>query len=374
MSGAAPRIWSRIFVASRPAGAKNPSHLENEPKGCGKMSGKRLTLAHGGGGFRTERLLREIVFPIVSPGNAGSMDDSAILALPQIDRVAFTTDSFTIAPLFFPGGDIGRLAVAGTVNDLAVAGAKPLWMSLALVLEEGLEIETLQAICKSVRATADEAGVEIVTGDTKVVERGKCDGCYINTSGIGRLLCDPPPSLSRARPGDALIVTGTLGDHGAAVVAARESLALDSPVQSDVAPLAPMLNPLVERFGEAVHTLKDPTRGGLAMACHEIAEASGVAIELDEAALPVGRDVQAICDLLGFDVLEVANEGKAVVVCEAEAAGEIVRFLERFEQGRNAAVCGRIVESDQPFVVLKTRIGGERLVAKPAGEILPRIC
>lgn len=333
-----------------------------------------ITLAHGGGGFRTERLLREIVFPILRPEKSQIMDDSAILAAQNDARLAFTTDSFIVAPLFFPGGDIGRLAVAGTVNDLAVVGAKPLWMSLGLVLEEGLEIEALKAICQSIRATAEEAGVEIVTGDTKVVERGKGDGCYINTSGIGRLLCEPPPSLAGAQPGDALILTGTLGDHGAAVIARRESLALDSSVQSDVAPLGPMLNALVERFGPAIHTLKDPTRGGMAMACHDIAEAASVQIELDEAAIPVRRDVAAICDLLGFDVLEVANEGKAVVICKAEAAEAVVEFLAGFDYGKRAAIVGRVVASDRPLVVLRTRIGGERLVAKPAGEILPRIC
>jgi hydrogenase expression/formation protein HypE len=338
------------------------------------MSFTRLTLAHGGGGFRTERLLREVIFPIIRPGKPSAMDDSAILANELGGRLAFTTDSFIVAPLFFPGGDIGRLAVAGTVNDLSVAGARPLWMSLGLVLEEGLEIETLKAVCQSIRATADEAEVEIVTGDTKVVERGKGDGCYINTSGIGRVLCEPPPSLARARSGDIVIVSGTLGDHGAAVIARRESLALDSPVRSDVAPLGKMLNALVEKFGPAIHTLKDPTRGGMAMACHDIAEASAVEIDLDEAAIPVRRDVAGICDLLGFDVLEVANEGKAVMVCEAAVAQAVLECLRGFEIGRHAAIAGRVKASDHPLVVLRTRIGGERLVAKPAGEILPRIC
>ncbi len=338
------------------------------------MSFSSLTLAHGGGGFRTERLLREIIFPGVRPGQPATMDDSAILPDTSGARLAFTTDSFIVSPLFFPGGDIGRLAVAGTVNDLAVVGAKPLYLSLGLILEEGLGVETLKAICESIRAAADEAGVEVVTGDTKVVERGKGDGCYINTAGIGQLLADPPPLLSRARPGDAVIVTGTLGDHGAAVMARRESLALDSPVRSDTAPLSRMLNALVERFGPAIHALKDPTRGGLAMACHEIAEASAVQIELDEAALRVRPEVQGICDLLGLDILEVANEGKAVVICEAAAARAVVEFLGGFDYGRQASLAGRVVESDQPLVVLKTRIGGERLVAKPAGEILPRIC
>jgi len=338
------------------------------------MSFTNLTLAHGGGGFRTERLLRDVVFPILRPGKATAMDDSAILTADAVGRLAFTTDSFIVAPLFFPGGDIGRLAVAGTVNDLAVVGAKPLWFSLGLILEEGLSLETLKAICESIRATAEEAGVEIVTGDTKVVERGKGDGCYINTAGIGRLLLEPPPSLAGARPGDAVILTGSLGDHGAAVVARRESLALDSPVRSDVAPLGKVLNALVERFGAAIHSLKDPTRGGLSMACHDIAEASGVQIELDEAGIPVRRDVQGICDLLGFDILEVANEGKAVAVCESAVAKAVVEFLSGLELGKHAAIIGRVVESADPLVILRTRIGGERMVAKPAGEILPRIC
>jgi len=353
------------------------------------MTTSRLTLAHGGGGFQTERLLRDVIFPILSPDGPHAMDDSAVVDLfatrPDADgRLAFTTDSFIVSPLFFPGGDIGRLAVAGTVNDLAVVGAKPLWMSVGFILEEGLEIETLQSICRSIRATAEEAGVQIVTGDTKVVERGKGDGCYINTSGIGRLLCDPGPSLGRARAGDAVIITGTIGDHGAAVVAQRESLALESSLESDVAPLGAMLNGLVERCGDAIHVLKDPTRGGLAMACHEIAGASNVRIELDEVALPVRSEVRAICELLGFDVLEVANEGKAVVVCAVEAAGAVVGHLRDTERGCCAVVCGRVEQvgdtrrvsicPDHPVVVLRTRAGGERLVAKPAGEILPRIC
>jgi len=335
----------------------------------------RLMLAQGGGGFQTERLLREVIFPILLPGRGVTMDDSAVLAAAESGgRLAFTTDSFIVAPLVFPGGDIGRLAVAGTVNDLATVGAQPLWMSLGLILEEGLEVEVLRAICQSIRATADEAGVAIVTGDTKVVERGKGDGCYINTSGIGRVLIDPAPSLARAQAGDAVIVSGPIGDHGAAVVAQRESLALESPVRSDVAPLAGMLNALVRAFGPAIHALKDPTRGGVSMACHEIAEASGVQLTLDEAALPVRRGVQAICDMLGFDPLEVANEGKAIVVCEADAAGRVVECLAHTARGRHAAVCGRVAASDRPLVVLRTRVGGERLVAKPSGEILPRIC
>lgn len=342
------------------------------------MTFAHLTLAHGGGGFQTERLLREIIFPILGPGRAMAMDDSAVLdvagRLAETDRLAFTTDSFIVTPLFFPGGDIGRLAVAGTVNDLAVVGAKPLWISLGLVLEEGLEIETLKSICRSIRATAGEAGVEIVTGDTKVVERGKGDGCYINTAGIGRVLCEPAPSLARAQPGDAVILTGTLGDHGAAVVAQRESLAIETSLESDVAPLGAMLNELVERCGEAIHVLKDPTRGGLAMACHEIAEASTVQIEIDEATIPVNPGVRGICELLGFDVLEVANEGKAVIVCRADAAETAIELLRRHAWGPRAVICGRVTASDRPLVVLKTRAGGERLVAKPAGEILPRIC
>jgi len=338
------------------------------------MAFSYVTLAHGGGGFQTERLLGEVVFPIVMAEEDATMDDSVILDEQPGGRLAFTTDSFIVAPLFFPGGDIGRLAVAGTVNDLAVVGAMPLWISLSLILEEGLEIEQLKAICRSIRATADEARVKIVTGDTKVVERGKGDGCYINTAGIGRVIREPPPSLANARPGDSVIVSGTIGDHGAAVVAQRQMLALDSPVRSDVAPLGAMLNALVEQFGSAIRTLKDPTRGGLAMACHDIAEASGVQIELDEAAIAVRREVHAICDLLGFDVLEVANEGKAAIVCAADAARAVVEFLARFEAGKHASLAGRVASTDRPLVVLRTRIGGERLVAKPVGEILPRIC
>jgi len=334
------------------------------------VNDSHVTLAHGGGGLQSERLLREVVFPALGIASR-TMDDSAVLAAP-IAPLAFTTDSFVVQPLFFPGGDIGRLAVCGTVNDLATAGAHPFAMSLALIIEEGFEIELLRQVCQSIAATAAEAEVAIVAGDTKVIERQSGGGLFINTTGIGYLR-RRPLRLENACEGDVVLINGTLADHGAAVMAARGDYGIHGPLQSDAAPLNALAQALVEAVPD-LHVLKDPTRGGVAMALHEIALAAGVRIELDEQALPVAPPVAAFCDLLGLDPLEVANEGKLLVVCPEKDEALALEAMRNHPLGRQSVRIGMVCGGERPLVTLQTRLGGRRVVGIPAGELLPRIC
>ncbi len=297
------------------------------------------------------------------------LEDSACVELSG--RTAFTTDSFVVRPLEFPGGDIGRLAVAGTVNDLAVMGAVPRYLSLALVIEEGLAFGVLRRLLASVKAAADEAGVIVVCGDTKVVERGKADGIYITTSGLGKIADGSNISAHNARPGDVVIVSGEIGLHGVAVMAARESLGFASSAVSDVAPLNRMLEPLVRELD--VHAMRDPTRGGCAAALHDIAAASDVSIVLDEEALPVPEVVEGACSLLGTDSLEMPNEGKALILLSGEQAARAVEILRSHKYGRHATTIGKVTKETGFPLVLATGLG-ERLVDAPRGELLPRIC
>ena len=333
----------------------------------------RILLAHGGGGSLTKQLIRDMVVSRFGNPALAPLSDSALLDLPP-GRVAFTTDSYVVKPLRFRGGDIGRLAISGTVNDLAMAGAKPLYISLGLILEEGLPLDDLAAILDSAKATADEAGVSIVCGDTKVVERGAADGCFINTSGIGVIPEGVNIAMERAAPGDAILVNGPLGDHGVAIMSEREGLSFDTPVSSDVAPLAGLVAAILDAGGEAVHALRDPTRGGLGMVVCEVAEACRHDIELDEAKIPVRPEVQGACDLLGLDPLYVANEGKVVVVCAEAVASNVLTAMRAHPLGRSAAVIGRVLDGAKGRVTLRTTIGGRRVVDPPYGEQLPRIC
>jgi len=332
------------------------------------MQGGVVELAHGGGGTMTGELIgfvREYV------GNAvlDALEDAARIELGG--RCAFTTDSFVVSPLEFVGGDIGRLAVAGTVNDLAVMGARPRYVSLALIIEEGLAFDQLGRLLSSIRDTAAEAEVLVACGDTKVVERGKADGLFITTSGLGEIPPGADVSAHNARPGDAVLLSGEIGLHGVAVMAAREGLGFASSAQSDVAPLGGMLAPLVERL--EVHVMRDPTRGGCAAALHEIAEASGVSIVLEDAALPIPEVVRGACSLLGTDPLEMPNEGKAVVLLPESHANEGISLLRSHKYGMGASKVGRVVERGAFPVTLLTALG-ERLVDAPRGELLPRIC
>ena len=350
----------------------------------------KILLAHGSGGKLSHELIATVFRPAFSNPALDQGDDSAVLPLAAIgyqlsaisqQRLAFTTDSYVVKPLFFPGGDIGRLAVSGTVNDLAVMGATPLWLAAAFVIEEGLPVATLQRVVASMRATAAEAGVTIVTGDTKVVERGGADGLFVNTAGVGIVPEGVDISGANARPGDVVIVSGPIGDHGIAVVSQREGLAFQTTIESDVAPLnglvAAMLTSNVkspESSVNNIHAMRDPTRGGLATTLNEIARQSGVAIRLEEAAIPVRDGVRAACELLGYDPLYVANEGKLVAVVAPEAAEAILAAMRRHPLGAEAAIIGTVAAEPAGRVLLRTRIGGTRLVDMLTGEMLPRIC
>lgn len=330
---------------------------------------QRVELAHGGGGTMTGELI-DVVRQYIGNPMLDRLEDAA--RLETTEHTAFTTDSFVVSPLLFPGGDIGRLAVAGTVNDLAVMGARPRYLSLALIIEEGLPFDTLRRVLGSVRDTAEEAGVAVACGDTKVVERGKADGLFINTSGVGEVPEGIDISVRNARPGDAVVLSGEIGLHGVAVMAARESLGFASSAVSDVAPLNRLVAPVVEHCD--VHTMRDPTRGGCAAALHEIAEASGVTVILDEAALPVPEVVAGACSILGTDPLDTPNEGKVLILLPEEQAEEAVSRLREHEYGHAACVVGRAEPRRDRFPVLLRTALGERLVDAPRGELLPRIC
>lgn len=331
-----------------------------------------ILLSHGGGGTRTQQLVDGIIRKHLGNALLDQMDDSAELLIPEAD-IAFTTDSFVVKPIFFPGGDIGRLAACGTINDLAMQGAEPRYLSLGLILEEGFPIADLERVLESLAEACREAGTSVVTGDTKVVERGLGTGIAINTSGLGVRLPGTSVRVSNARPGDVVIVTGTIGDHGVAVMTRREGLKLDSEIRSDVAPLWIMVKSLLNAV-PGVRCLRDPTRGGIAGALCDIAKRSRVSIEIEQADIPVRSDVSAACRVLGLDVLNVANEGKAVVVCAEADARMALAVLKANPYGKDSAIIGRVVTEPEGVVLLNTAIGGKRIVQLPSGEDLPRIC
>lgn len=335
--------------------------------------GGRVQLGHGSGGRMSARLIRERFLPALSNEALDLLGDAAVVPL-NGGLIAVSTDTFVVTPLEFPGGDIGSLAVHGTLNDVAMAGADPLYLSCGFVLEEGLELALLDRVVGSMARAAREAGVPLVTGDTKVVERGKADGLYLNTTGVG--LIDPAfrPRPDRARPGDAVLVSGPLGRHGIAIMAVREGLAFQADVESDSACLVPLVAGLRERLGAAVHVLRDPTRGGLASALNEIAETASVGVALDDAALPVPVAVSGACELLGLDPLYVANEGVMVAVVEGERAEEALQVLRDHPLGREAARIGTVVEEHPGTVVTRTGLGATRVVHMLPGDQLPRIC
>jgi len=333
---------------------------------------EQVLLAHGGGGLLTRRLIEDVWLAAFRDPALEGFPDSAVLE-PLPGRLAFTTDAFVVKPLFFRGGDIGRLAVCGTVNDLAVAGARPLFLSLAAVIEEGFRLEDLRRVASSAASAAREAGVRIVTGDTKVVERGAAEGLYLATAGLGVVPEGRDVRPSAVRPGDVVLLSGRIAEHGVALLAEREGIAFSTEVRSDCAPITE----LVERLfasGAEVRSMRDPTRGGLAAALYEIAEASGVTVVLQEEAIPVAPTVRGACEMLGLDPLTVANEGKLVAVVSPETAPRAVEALQATELGREAAIVGRAFERRERPLVLRTRIGGERIVEMPYGEQLPRIC
>lgn len=331
-----------------------------------------VVMAHGGGGRLMHQLIEKMFVATFGSDALHTRHDSALL--PQLAaRLAFTTDSYVVRPLFFPGGDIGKLAVYGTVNDLAMSGARPLYLSLGMILEEGLPMETLWQIVLSIREAVQTAGVQIVTGDTKVVDRGKGDGVFLNTSGVGVIEHDLLIAPRSVRVGDAVILSGDIGRHGIAVMAVREGLEFESTIESDCAPLAEPVLALIQA-GIEVHCLRDLTRGGLASAAVEIAEAAGVGLLLEEARIPVREDVRGACEILGFDPLYVANEGRFVAFVPASQAEQAVEVLRRFEVSAEAQVIGEVTDSPQGTVVLRSVISTSRVVDMLSGEQLPRIC
>jgi len=336
------------------------------------MSDDVIVAAHGGGGEMTKRLLDEHVLPLLANPALDALTDGATLAFPG-GRLCVTTDGHVVQPLEFPGGDIGRLAVCGTVNDLAMMGARPLGLSLSLIMEEGLEIATLDRIVASIAAAAKEAGVDVVTGDTKVVERGRGDGLYITTSGVG--VVDDGVSLDAGRiaAGDAVLISGRIADHGLAVMAARENLGISTTIESDVAPLAALVRDILAT-GADVKFLRDPTRGGVAGVVADLAETTGSTVEIRERDVPVSAAARHVAEALGLDPLAVANEGKLVAVVDERDVSRVIEACRATDVGRGAAVIGRVTDASPPLAELVTRAGGRRIIARPHGAELPRIC
>jgi hydrogenase expression/formation protein HypE len=332
----------------------------------------RILLDHGSGGKLSHRLTTELMLPAFENDILARLDDGAVIDI-QGQRLAFSTDTYTVDPIFFPGGDIGDLAVNGTVNDLAMCGATPLYLSVGLILEEGLLFSDLNRILGSMKAAARAAGVQVVTGDTKVVPGGAADKIFINTSGIGLVHPHIRVSAGSAAPGDRILLSGSIADHGATILTRREKIDFDAPVRSDTAPLNNMVKKMFMASRE-IHVLRDPTRGGVGSALNEIALQSKTGIRIEEEALPVKNAVAGICELLGFDPLYLANEGKLLAVVRADHADRVLTAMQRDAFGKDACIIGEVVEDHPGKVLMKTRIGGSRIVDMLAGEQLPRIC
>jgi hydrogenase expression/formation protein HypE len=340
----------------------------------------KILLAHGAGGRLSHDLVRDLFLPHFPAPSLARLDDAAVVdptagaaAGEGRDRLAVTTDSHVVKPLFFNGGDIGRLAVCGTVNDLAMVGATPLYLSAGFVIEEGLELEVLRRVVASMKASAEEAGVEIVAGDTKVVEKGSADQLFITTAGVGVVPGGTDISASNARPGDVVLLSGSIGDHGIAVLSEREGLAFKTQLASDVAPLNGLVSAMMG-VSHNIHVLRDPTRGGLATSLNEIALQSGVTIGISEVDIPVHEGVRAACEMLGYDPLYVANEGKLIAIVAREDADELLQTMRAHPQGRETSIIGEVTDEGRARVLLTTGIGGTRIVDMLAGEMLPRIC
>jgi len=333
---------------------------------------KIILLAHGSGSKLSHELIEKKLLPPLTNPILSRLDDSAVFEL-NSGRLAFTTDSYVVNPIFFPGGDIGRLAVCGTVNDLAMSGAIPLYLSLSFIIEEGLAFKELERVVESVRAATDEAAVTIVTGDTKVVNRGSADKLFINTAGIGVVASEVDISGANARVGDKVILSGAIGDHGIAVMSQREGLRFSVSIQSDCAPLNKMVAEMLS-ISSKIHCLRDPTRGGVATTLNEIARQSGVGVRIEEDRIPIHDGVRAACELLGFDPLYVANEGKLVAVVAPEDAEKVLEKMRHNRYGIEAAIIGEVTAEHKGKVVMRTRLGSLRIVDMLSGELLPRIC
>ena len=332
----------------------------------------KVLLGHGSGGRLSADLLQKVFLPAFQNPALNSLNDQALLNVDGV-RLAFTTDSFVVKPLFFPGGDIGSLAVNGTINDLAMGGAEPLYLSVAFILEEGLPLETLQRVVASLGRAAEEGGVVVVTGDTKVVEKGKGDGLFINTSGIGRVLPGINLSADQARPGDCIILSGSIGDHGITILSQREGLEFESPIVSDCAALHTLVAAMLEA-SPAIRCMRDPTRGGLSSALNEIAAQSRVGMELDESTIPIQEAVRGACELLGLDPLYVANEGKLVAIVDPTHADRVVAAMRAHPLGKRALIIGKVTQANSGMVMMRTSLGTTRIVDMLSGDQLPRIC
>lgn len=351
--------------------------VEKFRRRAGKVRDAVITQAHGSGGRAMRDLIDDLVVGSFDNPMLAPLDDQARVGLAELaqggDRLAFTTDSYVVTPLFFPGGDIGTLAVNGTVNDLAVGGAKPLYLSCGLILEEGLEVDVLRRVIASMKAAADAAGVRIVTGDTKVVQRGAADKLFINTAGVGVIPAGVDLSPTKIRPGDAIVLNGVLGDHGAAILAARGDLALETDIGTDCQPLHGLAEIVLQSCPDT-RAMRDVTRGGLATVLNEFALGSETSMRIDESAIPVRDEVKGVCEILGLDPLYLANEGKLLVVVPGGDADRVVDAMRAHPAGEGAAVIGHVAESPAGIVVLETQLGGERIVDMLVGEQLPRIC
>jgi hydrogenase expression/formation protein HypE len=336
---------------------------------------EHITLSHGSGGKATQNLIEEVFAPAFSNPLLEPLDDAATFTPDLLSsRLAFTTDSYVVNPLFFPGGDIGKLAVHGTINDLAMAGAEPLYLSAAFILEEGFPIADLRRIVASMAAAAADAGVFIVTGDTKVVQRGKADRLFITTAGIGIVRARQPVGQTQLQPGDQVLLSGPIGDHGIAVLLAREAFDIETSVMSDTAPLHTLVAALLDATEDGVHCMKDPTRGGVATTLNEMALGSQVAIALDEPSIPVRAEVRGACEILGLDPLTIANEGKLLAVVAPKFAGAALAAMRGHPMGREAAIIGTVQPGPAGMVFMRTAIGGTRVLDMLVGDPLPRIC
>jgi hydrogenase expression/formation protein HypE len=332
----------------------------------------KILLEHGSGGLLSNELIVGSFLPYFNNPYLERLEDSAVLTIGN-QKLCFTTDSYVVSPIFFPGGDIGSLAVYGTVNDLAVCGGKPLFMSTGFILEEGFPFAFLEKIIQSMAEAARMAGVSIVTGDTKVVPRGAADGIFINTSGIGIVEYEGTLSVKNIKLGDAIILNGSIGDHGASIIKARDNLGLEAEVISDSAPLHGLIAEIL-KASPNIHCMRDATRGGLGAILAEIAKSANIQINISEQFIPVQDNVRGICEILGLDPLYLANEGKMVLFCPAHEAKKVLNTMKKHELGINAAIIGNVTQGGQGRVVLKTSIGGERIVDLPTGELVPRIC
>jgi len=333
---------------------------------------KEIVLAHGSGGKLSQQLIQSVILPRFRNDLLSPLHDGAIFRVNGV-RLAFSTDSYVVSPIFFPGGDIGKLAVHGTVNDLAMCGARPLHLSVGFILEEGLPMRDFARVVDSMREAADAAGVSLVTGDTKVVDRGKADAIFINTSGIGVIPDGVNICPTRAQPGDKILLSGRIAVHGIAIMSVREGLEFETEIASDTAPLSGLVQAMLAASND-IHVLRDPTRGGVTSALTEIAQGARVGMLLQEAAIPIGEDVKGACEILGLDPLYVANEGKLIAILPAADADTVLAAMRAHPLGRDSAIIGEVTADHPSFVLMKTRIGGQRVVDMLSGEQLPRIC